>query len=601
MRVMVCRVVLTCLLVCPAWGDSPVHFADARLKAAVEAALWISDPTAADMLGLTSLVAENSYDRSNAITSLTGLEYATNLTELNLRYHKVSDLSPLSGLTNLRCLALLGNEISDISALRGLVYLESLDLESNEITDLSALTGCPSLRSVCLHRNLVSDLSPLTSLTNLDWLDLRANPLSQDAYSVYLPRIEVNNPGIKILYDGFFVGQLTMSSTAGGSVISPGEGTFDVTFGEWVWIEAKADPCFVFAGWSGAWATPENPILLKVDQDYTMRANFLSVLQTIHVDDDSPADPGPADSAVSDPLENGTAQHPFDRIQEAIEVARDGTTIFVHAGIYRETIDLLGKHVTLTGFDPADPNAAAWPTIDGNDGGPVVGFTHGESSDCRLTGFVLTAGKNRLGGAIYCSRSSPVIANCLIVGNRATEPASAAVYCTGSNASFVNCTIADNFAGSLGAGLYVVDSHVTVLNSILWGNTPRQILSAGSSETSVTYSAVSGGWPGLDNIKADPLFARAGCWTDRNLPGVVVGPDDPDAIWMPGDYHVASEAGRWDANTGLWVRDDVSSPCVDAGDPACAIGAEPAPNGGLINVGAYGGTAQASKSRSGIR
>ena len=42
--------------------------------------------------------------------------------------------------------------------------------------------------------------------------------------------------------------------------------------------------------------------------------------------------------------------------------------------------------------------------------------------------------------------------------------------------------------------------------------------------------------------------------------------------------------------------DEVTSPCIDAGDPMSPIGREPFPNGGRINMGAYGGTAEASKS-----
>jgi len=42
--------------------------------------------------------------------------------------------------------------------------------------------------------------------------------------------------------------------------------------------------------------------------------------------------------------------------------------------------------------------------------------------------------------------------------------------------------------------------------------------------------------------------------------------------------------------------DEVTSLCIDAGDPMSAIGFEPFPNGGVINMGAYGGTGEASKS-----
>jgi len=44
------------------------------------------------------------------------------------------------------------------------------------------------------------------------------------------------------------------------------------------------------------------------------------------------------------------------------------------------------------------------------------------------------------------------------------------------------------------------------------------------------------------------------------------------------------------------VIDDVTSPCIDAGDPNGSLGDELFPNGGRINIGAYGGTTEASKS-----
>ena len=44
------------------------------------------------------------------------------------------------------------------------------------------------------------------------------------------------------------------------------------------------------------------------------------------------------------------------------------------------------------------------------------------------------------------------------------------------------------------------------------------------------------------------------------------------------------------------MREASTSPTVDAGDPALAVGDEPAPNGGRVNQGAYGGTADAATS-----
>jgi parallel beta-helix repeat protein len=64
-----------------------------------------------------------------------------------------------------------------------------------------------------------------------------------------------------------------------------------------------------------------------------------------------------------------------------------------------------------------------------------------------------------------------------------------------------------------------------------------------------------------------------------------------------GDYHLQSTAGSW--HGGAWLADATDSPCIDAGDPLASPGAEPSPNGGRLNLGAFGGTAQASKTLAG--
>jgi predicted secreted protein len=98
-----------------------------------------------------------------------------------------------------------------------------------------------------------------------------------------------------------------------------------------------------------------------------------------------------------------------------------------------------------------------------------------------------------------------------------------------------------------------------------------------------------------DNLDVDPCFAGSGRWDPNGKP------EDPnDDFWIDGDYHLKSEYGRWNPNTQTWVVDDVTSPCIDAGDPNMPVGDEPFPNGVIINMGAYGGTKEASKSLSDI-
>ena len=53
-----------------------------------------------------------------------------------------------------------------------------------------------------------------------------------------------------------------------------------------------------------------------------------------------------------------------------------------------------------------------------------------------------------------------------------------------------------------------------------------------------------------------------------------------------------------DYPSGEWVLDDITSPCIDAGDPNSDWTSELWQHGKHINMGAYGGTPQASMSLS---
>ena len=107
----------------------------------------------------------------------------------------------------------------------------------------------------------------------------------------------------------------------------------------------------------------------------------------------------------------------------------------------------------------------------------------------------------------------------------------------------------------------------------------------------MTYTDVQGGWPGEGNIDADPYFVTTGFWDTNRTPENL-----DDDFWVEGDYHLQSQAGRWNPVSQTWVQDVITSPCIDAGNPGSDWTAEPQPSGGRINMGAYGDTAKASKS-----
>ncbi len=72
--------------------------------------------------------------------------------------------------------------------------------------------------------------------------------------------------------------QITISSTAGGSVITPGEGTFTYNEGKVVRLVARSALGYAFVGWSGAVGTINTvksfSTTITIDGDYSITANF---------------------------------------------------------------------------------------------------------------------------------------------------------------------------------------------------------------------------------------------------------------------------------------------------------------------------------------
>jgi hypothetical protein len=358
--------------------------------------------------------------------------------------------------------------------------------------------------------------------------------------------------------------------------------------------------------------------------------------RTIYVDDDGPAD--------------------FNTIQAAIDDSNDGDTIIVADGIYMGdgNRDIEFSHGLPEGQTRAitvrsangpenciiDCNASR----DGYNHHRGFRFISGEDANSVISGFTIINGYapcegylpplgvcGYIGGAIYCGwSSSPTISNCIFTGNSALDASGSgggicchlrsnptvsnciffgnrAIYGGGmsnifySSPTVTNCTFSDNLAIDSGGGVNIGSGNPTVTNCILWGNSD----SGGTDESAQIYGitdvinycciqGLTGALGGNGNIGDDPCFIKPGHWEDPcNTPTMPW-----DDIWIDGDwdYHLKSQAGRWEPSSESCMVDDVTSPCIDAGDPMSPIGNEPFPNGGWINMGAYGGTTDASKS-----
>ncbi|MHC4093442.1 MAG: right-handed parallel beta-helix repeat-containing protein, partial [Planctomycetota bacterium] len=286
---------------------------------------------------------------------------------------------------------------------------------------------------------------------------------------------------------------------------------------------------------------------------------------TWYVDDDAPGDPGPGDPSISDPLEDGSASHPFDAIQEAIDVARDHDVVLVLAGTYtgggNRNLDYAGKSITVRSdggpstciidcegegrgfiFDDTEPIHAI---LDGvtitNGNGGAVRCNPGSPT---ITNCVLTQNYGSYGGGVSISAGAPILRNCAITGNQANQDGGG-VSCTQASVTIVNCTIAGNTGPVNGGGVAVrPGATATITNSVLWGNHSEngpQIAMIGftlPATLTVSYSTVQGG--------QDAVYVGSGCtliWGDNNL--------DTDPLLINDDTHLRA-----------------GSPCRNAGDPA---------------------------------
>jgi hypothetical protein len=167
-----------------------------------------------------------------------------------------------------------------------------------------------------------------------------------------------------------------------------------------------------------------------------------------------------------------------------------------------------------------------------NSGDFAVSFYNGEGPDSILKNFII---KDSFMGVLIVD-SSPTLSNMTIVNNK------------------------------YGIEAYA-DSEPDISNTILWNNTDGDLFGCRAR-----YSCLKRGGEG--NITDDPLFV----------------------YHENGDYHLRSERGRYWPEHDLWVLDKITSPCIDAGDPQAEVFDEPMPHGGRINIGAYGGTSEASLS-----
>jgi predicted outer membrane repeat protein len=264
-----------------------------------------------------------------------------------------------------------------------------------------------------------------------------------------------------------------------------------------------------------------------------------------------------------------------------------------------------------------------------------------QDSSASLTNCLLAGNRaNSYGGGAYGENAGLTLDRCTLSGNVSQWYGGGIHAHSNSTVDLQNSICWANAIGENGAG--------------------PQLSLSGETQLSAAYNDVQGGAAAVavasgsqmtwdtSNMDVDPQFARVGHWRPSVWP-------EETALWWPGDFHLRSTMGRWQKDSagpadfngdaivnmvdfsvvsqewlstepdmadltqdglvdaydlamlardylepaaaeGQWVQDMDTSALLDRGDPAAGYGDEPMPNGGQLNMGAYGGTAEASMS-----
>jgi len=208
------------------------------------------------------------------------------------------------------------------------------------------------------------------------------------------------------------------------------------------------------------------------------------------------------DVANTTGVEDGSAAHPYNTVQEGINAAGNGDEVIVTPGVYVGSANFEGSGITadftLRSTDPTDPDVVAATVVDNSRGTTcVLRFAGSETPTFVVSGLTFTGGSGyqsgdaAYGGGVYGGAAGTeasitrcviegnvahgevyarggglyncdgVITHCIIRGNKALAWGTSIQGTIGGGLSdcggdVVDCLIVDNWTVTLGSGTWVV-------------------------------------------------------------------------------------------------------------------------------------------------
>lgn len=255
----------------------------------------------------------------------------------------------------------------------------------------------------------------------------------------------------------------------------------------------------------------------------------------------------------NDETADGSMTNPYASIQAALDFAGLGDTILVSPGTYLENVEIenqnrvIASHYILNGDSSYIDNTI----IDGSGLGSVFSMNY-VGPNTKLIGFTITNGYTTDGGAgLHCVESFPTIENCIFIDNSAgitnntihgggigawqseitlkdisfisnyaagkggaifaahsvingtniffydnlANDRGGAISFNKSTGIFDHITIVEDSAQIEGGALFMQESEITMISSIIWDNSPQQIAFAEMGDPSIiniNYSILDG-------------------------------------------------------------------------------------------------------------
>jgi Leucine-rich repeat (LRR) protein len=490
--------------------------------------------------------------------------------DMNLANNQLSGAIPSSigNLTSMGYLRLGGNQLSgsipvEIGNLTSLIriYLDDTQLSGVVPDTIRNLTNLEDLLLQNCQFTGLPDLTPLTSLQQLQvqnnrltFGDIQPNIGVPSFSFTYAPQDSVGVAQDTTLKEG---SSFTCSVSVGGT---PANNTYTWKRDGNTVSTLTGDSTYTIASVKLSAAgsyTCEVTNSVATGLTLTSRPVNLTVLPLVfHV------------STAGDDGNSGGVGAPLRNIQTALNVAETGDTIKVAGGTYQEALTTGVGVVLLGGYDESFSSSARDLIAHKTVIAPVNGGMFADANSSTLDGFVLDGSSLSSGerAADITGGFSTITHN--IVINMTLSGAKGIYVNAGAGAAIKNNTVYGNLLSGGGMLVYAVylssgaDPATLVQNNIIVNNNAglTNYLSAGVAD--------------YNNVYGSTYYDYEGTYT------------------TPGANDVGSAPCFVNADGGD-LRLKGSSPCVDAGNPADDFSMEPEPNGGRINMGTYGGTAQA--------